>query len=86
MEELLYYRRINTLTYDAGNEVLSITFQTGSTQRYCKVPGKVYRQLEKASNQNEYYNKNILGNYPIGQCDLSPYDPDKTTLKQNEWM
>lgn len=64
--DLLYNRRINSLSYDTVKELLSITFRNGSTQDYCKVPGKVYRKLKSASDQNKYYSRNIYGNYQLG--------------------
>ena len=63
---LLFSRRIKVHSYDPENGVLSITFDTGNTQNYCEVPGKVYQKLKSSSDQNGYYDENIYGNYSIG--------------------
>lgn len=64
---LCFSRSIKSYSYDQENGILTITFQNGNTQDYCKVPVKVYKGLESASDQNEYYNHNIFGDYELGR-------------------
>ena len=66
-------RRIKNLSYAPKKEVLSITFLTGKTQEYCNFPGNVFQRLESSSDQDEFYDENIYGNYQIGQCNESKY-------------
>jgi hypothetical protein len=74
--ELLFSRRIKNHSYDQEKEMLSITFQNGATQDYCKVPGNVYQELESSLDQNEYYDENIYGNYQLGRLDW--FDSNKS--------
>ena len=65
LRNLLYVRRILNLNYDIGNEVLSVTFQTGVTHNYSQVPDRVFQKLESSPDKNEFYDENIYGVYPI---------------------
>lgn len=62
--DLLYCNRINNLSYDAGNEVLSVNFYTGNIRDYSNVPDTVYRKFESSTNQNKYFENKIYGKYP----------------------
>ena len=62
---MLFPRRIKFHSYDPDEGVLSITFFIGNTQEYCKVPRGVYQKLKASTDQNEYYDENIYGNYQI---------------------
>lgn len=64
---LRFSRSIKNHSFDQENGILTITFQNGNTQDYCKVPVKVYKGLESSPDQNEYYNQNIIGNYELGR-------------------
>lgn len=73
-------RRIRNLSYAPENKVLSITFHTGITQEYCNVPSNVHQRLESSSDQDEFYDENIYGNYQIGQYD-GPKDTNGMRLR-----
>ena len=60
-------RRIKNLSYVPENKVLSITFHTGKTQEYCNFPGNVFQRLESSSDQDDFYDEKIYGNYQISQ-------------------
>jgi hypothetical protein len=73
-------RRIRNLSYAPEKEVLSITFHTGKTQEYCNFPSSAYQRLESSSDQDEFYDEKIYGNYQISQHNRSK-DTDETLTK-----
>ena len=82
-DNLRFFRRIKNYSYDQEKQILSITFQSGTTQNYCKVPGRVYKEMESSPDQNEYYDKNIYGNYQLGRLDLPAINQ---CIRSMEWL
>jgi lysyl-tRNA synthetase class 2 len=54
---------LNSAKYDTENEVLSVTFNSGSIYEYNKVPWSVFTKLRAADSQGKYFNENISRKY-----------------------
>lgn len=50
---------IDKIGYDAAGEKLTISFDSGETYNYLKVPEKTYKGLMKAKSKGKYFHKNI---------------------------
>lgn len=60
-----FTRKIKDISYDKSSKQLSISFDAGISKIYLSVPHKTYDELSKASNQNQYYQDKIDGQFRI---------------------
>jgi hypothetical protein len=64
MEDLIFNStNLDTGTYDPKNKRLRVTFHSGKTYMYTKVPQVVIDQLMDSSSQGKYFRDNIQNNY-----------------------
>lgn len=50
---------IKSFTYNAGQQILTIVFQTGSVYNYLNVPEMKYEEMKQAFSKGTYYNEYI---------------------------
>jgi hypothetical protein len=61
---------IRTIGYDAEQELLEITFNSGATYRYTGVPATIANTLLNAESKGSYFSVNIRSNYPCERIHL----------------
>ena len=54
---------IRNIEYDADAQVLDVTFVSGKTYAYDRVPADVYDDLEAAASKGEFFNRHIRDRY-----------------------
>jgi len=60
-----FTRKIKETSYDKSNGQLTIMLDAGISRTYRDVPQRVYDELSKSSNPNQYYNDRIDGQFGI---------------------
>jgi hypothetical protein len=56
---------LQSVGYDATNQVLEVQFRTGRVYRYLGVPPDVYTALMQASSLGAFFNARIRDHYPF---------------------
>lgn len=60
-----YTRKIKATSYEKSSGQLSIVFDAGISRIYLDVPHRVYDELSKSANPNQYLNDRIDGQFRI---------------------
>jgi hypothetical protein len=60
-----FTRRIKDTNYDKSSGQLTIRLDAGISRIYLDVPHKIYDELSKSPNPNQYYNDRIDGQFRI---------------------
>ncbi len=60
-----YTRKIKDIRYDQSGRQLSVLFDAGISKIYLGVPQRVYEELSKATNQNQYCQDRIDGQFRV---------------------
>jgi hypothetical protein len=50
---------IRNFHYRLGDQALDITFVSGRSYRYLRVPPKVYEDMQRSFSKGEYFNRHI---------------------------
>jgi len=58
---------IAAISYQAGTQVLEITFLSGAVYRYFRVPEEVYQAFKRARSKGKYFNRLIRERYEFTQ-------------------
>lgn len=54
---------LSTYSYDDEAKVLTVTFRTGETYRYAKVPAGVFAGLRAASSKGKFLHEHVRGKF-----------------------
>ncbi len=54
---------LESIGYDADNEILEVEFKHGSIYQYFDVPEDVYQELMDATSHGKYFSANIRNDY-----------------------
>jgi len=54
---------LDSVGYDAENEILEVAFRSGGVYRYFSVPQHVYDGLMSSGSKGQYFHRNIKGQY-----------------------
>ena len=60
-----YTRKIKDTSYDKSSRQLSVVFDAGISKIYLDVPHRIYDELSKAPNPNQYCQDRIDGQFRI---------------------
>jgi len=54
---------IRNFSYRAGEQALDITFVSGLSYRYLRVPPRIYEDMRASSSKGEYFNRHIRDHF-----------------------